>query len=78
MMELTEQVQVSLIASTATVLTAAVGGVSLWVGRISGEVRRLTQRDRLNWLYIKRLIDHIYKAKATPLPDPPPGWDPGD
>lgn len=65
----------------AVVLAAALGTaggivalVGAWLARVGRRLRRLEQRDRLNWLYIRALIDSAYKHGATPLPDPPPGW----
>ena len=36
---------------------------------------KLEKRDRLSWIYIRKLIDHGYKnAPTVPLPEPPEGW----
>lgn len=64
---------------TEAVLIAIIGLLGslmlAYIARVSGRVRQLERRDRLSWLYIRRLIDHSYRHGAIPLPDPPEGWD---
>lgn len=43
--------------------------------RLNGRLKRLETRDKLSWLYIRKLIDHAYRhAPGVPLPEPPEGW----
>lgn len=37
-------------------------------------IEKLERRDKLSWIYIRRLIDHAYRHNAVPLPEPPAGW----
>lgn len=37
-------------------------------------IEKLERRDKLSWIYIRRLIDHAYRHNAVPLPEPPTGW----
>lgn len=68
---MTEGVVVALIG----VAGAALGLLSAWMVRVNGRIRRLESRDRLNWVYIQRLILHANThAPEVPLPDPPEGW----
>lgn len=71
---MTESVTVALITSAGGVLTAVVGVVIMQLTRVNGRLRRLEHRDRLSWLYIRKLIDHAYRHNAVPLPEPPEGW----
>ncbi|HWL59284.1 MAG TPA: hypothetical protein VNQ48_00165 [Microbacteriaceae bacterium] len=56
------------------------GGTGLGIlgaqlARLNRRVVKLEHRGRLDWLYIRRLIDHGYKhAPTVPLPEPPEGW----
>ncbi len=62
---------VAVIAFGGTVLGIVVG----WMTRLNGRLKRLETRDKLSWLYIRRLIDHAYRhAPNVPLPEPPDGW----
>lgn len=64
-------IMVAMIAVGGTVL----GLVVTWLTRLNGRLKRLETRDKLSWLYIRRLIDHAYKhAPNVPLPEPPDGW----
>lgn len=63
----------------------AIGGILVtaffaWMVRIGSRLRRMEVRDRLSYLYIRQLIDHIYRHTDTaryPLPEPPEGlFDP--
>lgn len=56
---------------------ALLTAVLAWMVRLNVRLRKLEQRDRLSWLYIRSLIDHLYKysdVKTHPLPEPPEGW----
>lgn len=61
-----------LVAFIATGGTA-LGLIAAWLVRLGNRLRYLERRDRLNWLYIRSLIDAHYRA--GPLPQPPEGWD---
>ena len=50
------------------------GIVLTWLGTLNKRLRKLENRDRLSWLYIRSLIDHAYRHGAVPLPEPPDGW----
>lgn len=68
---MTTEVAVALIGAAVVIL----GIVVAQMVRLSQRIRRLEQRDRLSWLYIRSLIDHAYKhAPGVPLPEPPDGW----
>ncbi len=60
---------------TAPLLLAALGYIVALLVRLNRRIRALERRDRLSWLYIRALVDHAYKAGATPIPPPPEGWD---
>jgi hypothetical protein len=56
------------------VLLAVMGYIVALLIRLNQRIRRLEHRDRQSWLYIKKLIDHIYKHSVGPIPEPPAGW----
>lgn len=61
----------------AMVAAAGVAATLLmtWLSGLNRRLRRLENRDRLSWLYIRSLIDHAYRhAPGVPLPEPPDGW----
>lgn len=48
-----------------------------WLTKLSVRLRRMENRDRLSWLYIRSLIEwaHTYgDVHAHPLPEPPEGF----
>lgn len=61
-------VAVAIIGVGSTIL----GLVLAWLTRLGHRLRYLEHRDRLNWLYIRSLIDAHYRG--GPLPEPPDGW----
>ncbi len=65
---------IALISMIGTLLVAALGWIVASVVRLTRRLHKLERRDRLSWLYIRVLINHIYVHKALPLPDPPAGW----
>lgn len=70
-----EGVVIALIAAAGGVLSAVVGVVIAQLTAVNARLRKLEHRDRLSWLYIRKLIDHGYRyAKGVPLPEPPEGW----
>lgn len=69
-----ESILVAIIAVVGGILTTIIGIVIAQISRLNGRLRRLEHRDRLSWLYIRRLIDHAYRHNAVPLPEPPDGW----
>lgn len=71
---MSEATTIALLTVFGSVLVAALGYVITAVAQLTKRLHRLEHRDRLSWLYIRILIDHIYVHKATPLPEPPPGW----
>ncbi|WP_345751372.1 hypothetical protein [Microbacterium rhizophilus] len=70
MPELPVAVVVALIGLAGT----ALGVIVAQQARTNNRIKRLEHRDRLSWLYIRRLIDHAYRHNAVPLPEPPEGW----
>ncbi|GAA3947752.1 hypothetical protein [Microbacterium soli] len=75
---MTEGIIVAIIGGAVTI----VGGLVMWwLRQLSQEIaaqktriEKLEHRDKLSWLYIRRLIDHAYRHGAVPLPEPPAGW----
>jgi ABC-type branched-subunit amino acid transport system permease subunit len=72
---MSEGVLIALIAGAVTIVGVVVGTIAAEFVRLRLRVTHLEHRDRLNWIYIRRLIDHSYRHHATPLPEPPEGWD---
>jgi hypothetical protein len=64
----------AIIAAVGGVMTAIIGVVIGQLTRLNGRLQRLERRDRLSWLYIQKLIAHVYQHNAGPLPEPPLGW----
>lgn len=62
---------IAVLGTVTTILTAVI--VPLLV-RLNTRLRKSERRDRLNWIYIRSLIDHAYRHNAVPLPEPPDGW----
>lgn len=71
---MSDTVLVALISGGALVLAALVSVATAQLVRWNRRLRHLERRDRINWLYIRSLIDHAYRKGAIPLPEPPPGW----
>jgi protein involved in polysaccharide export with SLBB domain len=72
---MSESIILALIATAGGVLTAVVAALSARQRQQDRRIRKLEHRDRLSWLYIRKLIDHSYRhARAVPLPEPPAGW----
>lgn len=70
-----EAVTLAIIGVAGTVIAAAFGFISAQLVRLNTRIRKLERRDRLSWLYIRKLIDHAYRhAPDVPLPEPPDGW----
>lgn len=65
---------IAVIGIAGTIVAAAFGFIASQLVRLNGRIRKLEKRDRLSWLYIRRLIDHAYRHNAVPLPEPPDGW----
>ncbi|WP_417556254.1 hypothetical protein [Microbacterium sp.] len=82
---MSEAVIVAIIGGAVTVI----GGLVMWwlrqldkrydaqqsaIASQQARIEKLEHRDKLSWLYIRRLIDHAYRHGAVPLPEPPAGW----
>lgn len=68
-------VYVPILVAGITVGGTILGLVVAWLSRLNGRLKRLETRDKLSWLYIRKLIDHAYRhAPGVPLPEPPDGW----
>lgn len=74
---MTEGVLLAVLAVMGTIITALLGFLTAQLVKLAQRVRALEHRDRLSWLYIRRLIDYAYRHNDTtkyPLPEPPDGW----
>ena len=72
----------AIVIAVIGVAGTAIGGMFAWLNTVSKrtdemkqKLEALERRDRLSWLYIRSLIDHAYRHNATPIPQPPEGWD---
>lgn len=72
---MSERTEIALLSIIGTLLVTALGYIVALLVRLNRRIRLLEHRDRQAWLYIKKLIDHIYRKGAGPIPDPPEGWD---
>ena len=72
---MSEGVAIASLTLLGTVLLAVLGYIVALLIRLNRRIHRLESRDRKSWLYIKKLIDHIYRKGAGPIPDPPEGWE---
>lgn len=67
----------AIVTGTFVIGAALLTTVLTWLARLNVRLRKLEQRDRLSWLYIRSLINHLYKysdVEKYPLPEPPEGW----
>lgn len=82
---MTEGVIIAIVGGVLTII----GGLVMWwlrqldkrfdaqqaeIASQKTRIEKLETRDKLSWLYIRRLIDHAYRHGAVPLPEPPTGW----
>ena len=66
---------VPIVVALISLFGVAFSALLAWLGGLNRRLRRLENRDRLSWIYIRSLIDHAYKhAPSVPLPEPPDGW----
>jgi hypothetical protein len=72
---MSESVVIALIAGGVAIVGTVIGIIAAEFVRLRLRLTHMEKRDRLNWIYIRRLIDHSYRHHATPLPEPPEGWD---
>lgn len=72
---MTEPILIALIAGAVAIVGTIIGIIAAEFVRLRIRLTHMERRDRLNWIYIRRLIDHSYRHHATPLPEPPEGWD---
>ncbi len=72
---MSEGLAIALIGAAVALGGAGLGIITAQLARLNRRIVKLEHRDRLSWLYIRKLIDHGYKhAPSVPLPEPPEGW----
>lgn len=63
-----------IIAVGVAILAASGAWLAARYGRMAAVERRVDELDKRNralWLYCRQLIDHIWRGRPAPPPDPP-------